>query len=296
MAKRKGRPGSDRAIAQDAVKALVANIRFASVDDPVKTITLTSSVPNEGKTSIAVLLARTLASAGKDVLLVECDTRHRSLATALGAHSRGGLYGVLAEQVDLRDAVVSTPTRGVSFLDCEPRLPNPDGILSSRRFQLLAQRLRQAYDYVVFDTPPLVTFVDGAIVGSVTDATLLVARQDYVRRDDLVASYAQLQKAGANVIGVVMNYCENEMSDYYNYYARGERAERHEGAEAPEEAPVSVPRSESVRVPRVVPVPDPSSTSPSAPVAHPAGRVSPGSTAQFLAGTNYVARGVSDEE
>ena len=85
-------------VVQNAAKTLLANIRFASVDTPVHTLVITSSVPNEGKSTVCVNLAEAIATSGKSVLLVECDMRRRSLADLLGVHARTGIYGVLAEQ------------------------------------------------------------------------------------------------------------------------------------------------------------------------------------------------------
>ena len=157
---------SDRVLMQNAVKTLAANIRFASVDHPVRTIVITSSVPNEGKSTIAIELASAMASDDKSVLLVECDMRRRNLAAMIGAHARHGIYSVLSGQVALSDAVVRTATPGVFFLDSEPNIPSPVDILSSHSFRSFVEGLGQDYDYVIFDTPPLSAFVDASVISS----------------------------------------------------------------------------------------------------------------------------------
>lgn len=162
----------DRVFIQNAVRTLATNIRFASVDNPVRSIVVTSSIPNEGKTTIATNLAQALASGGKTVLIVECDIRRRSPAVTLGTHARNGIYAVLSGQVDLDDAVVRTFTRNVWFLDSEPHIPNPVDILGSKRFHSFIERLKDEYDYVVLDTPPLSAFIDAAVIGSIADGTL----------------------------------------------------------------------------------------------------------------------------
>ena len=96
MARKKG--GADKLVVQNAAKTLLANIRFASVDNPIRTLVITSSVPNEGKTTVAVNLAQAIATSGKRVLLVECDMRRRSLADMLGVRAQAGIYAVLADQ------------------------------------------------------------------------------------------------------------------------------------------------------------------------------------------------------
>lgn len=288
MPRRSNRGTNDTVFLLNAVKTLVANIRFASVDNPVKTIVVTSSIPNEGKSTISIELARALAAGGKDVLIVEGDLRRRTLAGMLGVHPRNGIYSVLSGQVALDEAVVSVGGKSsLWFLDAEPHIPNPVDIFSSRRFHRFVDSLRRTYDYVIFDTPPLSTFVDAAVLGSVADGTLLVVREDFVKREDLVASYDQLRKAEANVIGAVLNCCDTKRGDYYySYYEQGAAQAGEKDLDAPvisrapaepEPAPTPAPRDSGLR-----PLPQDA-------------RIAPDSTAQFLSGTHYQPRSYEDE-
>ena len=120
MAKAKN---TDKLVVQNAAKTLLANIRFASVDDPIRTITVTSSIPNEGKSTVSINLAQAIATSGKSVLLVEADMRRRSLSDMLGVRSRGGLYAVLSEQISIDQAIVETGQKNFYFLDAEPHIP-----------------------------------------------------------------------------------------------------------------------------------------------------------------------------
>lgn len=209
---------SSAASVQNAAKTLFANIRFASVDDPIVSVAVTSSVPNEGKSTVSLQLAQAIASSGKQILLVECDMRRRTLANMLGAHATRGLYSVLAGRVPLQDAVVATQQQNMYFLDVEPQIPNPADLISSKRFYKFMLEAEKLFDYVVYDTPPVGTFVDAAILARQVDATVLVVRENYTKRADLQDAYEQLQKADANVVGVVMNFCKVEKSDYYYAY------------------------------------------------------------------------------
>ena len=228
---RKKKASSDALVVQNAAKTLLANIRFASVDRPVKSIVLTSSVPNEGKSTVAYNLAQAIASSGKRTLIVECDMRRRSLADMVGARARHGIYAVLSGQVELDEALVATSHRNLFFLDSEPHIPNPADILSSQRFRKLVAQMESDFDYVVIDTPPVGTFVDAAIIAALADATALVVRERFVKRAELQNAYDQLKKADANVIGVIMNMCEAESSEYnYAYYNKeGKRVRKSEG-------------------------------------------------------------------
>ena len=222
MAKR-SRYASDQNSMQNAAKTLKANIQFASVDNPVQSVLLTSSVPDEGKSTIAINLAQTIAQSGKSVLLVECDMRRRTIASMIGVHAKAGLYAVLSEQATLEEAVVPLSQSYMYFLDAEPHIPNPADILSSKRFKRLVATLESKYDYVIFDTPPVGAFIDAAILSQNVDATVFVVRREFAKRSEVMAAFDQLKKAGANVIGTVLNYCETNQSGYYysNYYADG---------------------------------------------------------------------------
>lgn len=206
-------------VVQNSIKTLLANIRFASVDDPVRSLVITSSVPNEGKTTIAAQLASAIAAGGKNVLLVECDMRRRSLAAHLNVHCKAGLHAVLADEAGLAQAVAPVPGQeGLYFLDAEPHIPNPADLLSSKRFGRFIGTVSREFDFVLFDTPPVGTFVDAAILSTLVDATVLVVRDNFTKRGQVKDAYDQLCKAEANVIGVVLNDCEVESSEYYYAY------------------------------------------------------------------------------
>lgn len=202
----------------NSAKTLLANIRFMDVDHPVHTMAITSAVPNEGKTFVAANLASAIATSGKTCLLVECDMRRRSMSKVLGVHAQHGIYSVMAGEVPLQEAAVPTQTPNLFFLDSEPRIPNPSDLLNSNRFSNLVDLARNNFDYVLFDTPPVCTFVDAAVLGTKVDAVFMVVREGFTRKQEVVAAANQLKKSGCNLAGMVMNYCERGSSEYYYYY------------------------------------------------------------------------------
>ncbi len=221
---------AERILFLNAIKTLAANIRFASIDNPIRVVGVTSSIPSEGKSTTAYALAQAFASGGEKVLLLDCDFRGRSLATKIGVHPAAGIYSVLTGQVELDDAVVKVSNNELYYLDCEPQIPNPLDVLSSRRFAKLISHLRTKYAYMVIDTPPLSAFVDGAVVSQNVDGMLLVVRQDFVKREQVLGAYDQLRKAGANVIGTVLNYCKSERNEYL-YHSRYSSSDLDESAD-----------------------------------------------------------------
>lgn len=244
MAKKK-KTGTNLLEVQNAAKTLFANIRFMSPDNPIRSIVMTSSVPNEGKSTASLELARAIATSGKTVLLVEADMRRRTMASLLGVHAAAGVYAVLSDQVQLRDAVVNTDTPNLYFLGTEPNIPNPADIISSKRFHRLVDRLSEAYDYVIYDMPPVGTFVDAAILSTLVDGTVMVVKPGEVKRTELADAYEQLQKAGANVLGICATFCEGTGSEYYYaYYTKdGDRVDPDKIERKAERAQQSAPRA-----------------------------------------------------
>lgn len=226
----------------NAAQTLFANIRFMSVDNPVHVLAVTSSVPNEGKTFVSMNLASAIAASGASTLLVECDMRRRSMAARIGVHAQYGIYSVMTGQVSLEQAAVRTPTKNLYFLDAEPHIPNPSNILNSHHFQSFLDNARSRFDYVVFDTPPVTTFVDAAVLGTKVDAVLLVARENFVKRAELQQAVDQLRASNCNLAGVVMNGCDfGKGNSYYSYYYENGEGGRRNRAEEESSAPKFMP-------------------------------------------------------
>ena len=196
-------------------EAILANIRFAGIDEPIKTIVVTSSGANEGKTTTALSLAMAMAKSGKRTLIVDCDMRRRSLGKVLNIHPQAGIYAVLSGQIPLKRVVTPTDTQNLYFLDCEPNVSNPSDLLSTKRFAALLATLRNAFDYVVVDTPPLSLFVDAAVVSSQVDGVVMVVRQRSAKKRAVKDALVQLASANANVLGLVLTFTQKGDDDYY---------------------------------------------------------------------------------
>ncbi len=205
----------------DSAQSLLANIRFTDVDHPIHTVVITSSIPNEGKTFVSVNLAKAMAGAGRTCLLVEGDLRKRSLAATIGVHPRHGIYSVISGRRPIEEVAAPTAQKGLFFLDAEPRIPDPPDFLGSEHYERFLADMADRFDYVVIDTPPVGTFVDAAVVAAKADATFLVLRENFTKRNILRHAVEQLTTAGARVKGVIMNDCDTtdaNASSYYGYY------------------------------------------------------------------------------
>ncbi len=193
----------------DAISTLYANIRFAERENPIRSIAITSATAGEGKSFIALQLAKAMAQSGKKTLLVDANCHAPVLAGQLGVTAARGIAEIVASEADLSEAVSGTKTTDLAFLNGGSGLAAPADLFGTDAFAEMVKGVSAAYDYMIFDTPALDPYIDAAVLASVVDATVLVVRQHAVSRDAVAAACDQLGKAHAHVIGVALNDCED---------------------------------------------------------------------------------------
>jgi len=185
-------------------RQLRANLQFADLDHHPRVIAITSSVPTEGKTMVAMNLASTLAEAGFTVCLVDADLRRPTVAKTLGLASPVGLTSVLIGQITLSEALQSAGTN-FYVLSSGPTPPNPSEVLASSYVREVVRSLLDLVDYVVLDTAPLLPVADGSEVAALADGTLLVARHKLTTDAQVKRAMVSLTGVGATLMGVVLN-------------------------------------------------------------------------------------------
>jgi capsular exopolysaccharide synthesis family protein len=194
----------NRNIRAENFRQLRANLQFANVDEHPRVIAVTSSIPDEGKTTVAINLASTLAEAGFSVCLVDADLRRPTVATVLGLVSNVGLTTVLIQQVDLKD-VLQHAGSSLYVLASGPTPPNPSEVLASSYVRDVIRSLLETVDYVVIDTAPLLPVADGSEVAALADGTLLVARHGLTTDTNVERAVRTLRRVDAKLLGVVLN-------------------------------------------------------------------------------------------
>lgn len=207
--------------AAEAFRRLRTNIQFLSVDYPPRTIVITSSVATEGKSETAVNLSLALAESGSSVLLVEADLRRPRVVNYMTMPDKVGLTNVLSGQATFEDVVQDTRHDGVDLLACGPLPPNPSELLASEVAETLFSNLRELYDYVVIDSPPLLPVTDGALLARVADGALLVVRANRTTTDQVAQAADNLKRADANLLGVISvanSPAPKRSSSYYETY------------------------------------------------------------------------------
>lgn len=210
--------------AREAFKRLRTNVLISLGEQSEKTshiIGVTSSLPSEGKSTVAINLAYSLAELGKSVLLLDCDLRRPTIHANVGARQTPGMTEVLTGKEDLNNTVIryKSATNGTFFdLITSGELPdNPSEILNSRHFRQLLEAAGKAYDLVLLDLPPVNAVIDAAVVCKHTDGLLLVIRENHCPKFVLNDCIEQLQYAKTNILGFVMNGSINGSGKHYKY-------------------------------------------------------------------------------
>jgi receptor protein-tyrosine kinase len=191
-------------VASEAYRTLRTNLLYAFVDNPPKVIVFTSPGRREGKSITCANLGVVLAQAGRSALIVDCDLRKPAMHQVFGLDNSRGLITVLVKEGSLQDTW-HEPIEGLKVLTVGPAPPNPAEVLSTQRFAELVGQVREEFDYVLLDGPPVGPVSDSAILSVHADGALLVVDATNTRKVAVRQSVRSLEAVGANVLGVVMN-------------------------------------------------------------------------------------------
>lgn len=209
------------AVRAESFRKIRTGLQFAGVDKPIQVLAVSSSLPGEGKTSTAINIAVVTAEAGKRVLIIDCDMRRPQVAEYTGLSGAVGLTDVLAGRADLQELVQSWGEHGLDVLVCGSLPPNPSELLSSHAMSDLVSGLRQHYDLIVLDTPPLAPVTDAAVAATFSDGLLLVVRQRRTSRAHVQSALRALQAVDARVVGTVLTMVRGRgTDDGYTPYAQ----------------------------------------------------------------------------
>ena len=191
----------------EGLNQLKTNLAFCGKD--IKVITMTSSVPNEGKSSVSLSLSRTLAESGKKILMVDADLRKSVMAARY--HIQGidkGLSHYLTGQAEVE---------GLCITVAGPLTPDPTSILDSEQFEQFIENVRDMFDYVIIDAPPLGVVIDAVIIGKYTDGAVIVIEQGVIKRKIVQDVIKQLKRGEVRILGAVLNKVDERIGAYGNY-------------------------------------------------------------------------------
>lgn len=213
----------------EAFRGLRTAIHFSSLRRDTKVVMITSSFPGEGKSTIAANLGLTFAQAGNRVLLIDCDLRRPSLNT-LFEHSRSpGITEVLAGDISLEKALHKTDIENISLLSAGTIPPNPAELLCSDSMRDLLAGLRETYDIVIIDAPPVIPVTDAPLLTAFTDMVVVVVESGRIPAKAAQRMKELLLSVQAPVAGFVLNDRNSLFSDTYGYYGKGYYGRRYYG-------------------------------------------------------------------
>ncbi|UZJ79336.1 CpsD/CapB family tyrosine-protein kinase [Fictibacillus sp. KU28468] len=199
-------------------RTIRTNIQFSSVDHENRVLMVTSAGPAEGKSTTVANLAVVLAQQGKSVLLVDGDLRKPTVHYTFKVSNIHGITNVLTRQLSLDDAVQRTKVEELFVLPSGPIPPNPSELLNSKAMEMMVEDASQKYDYVLFDSPPVLAVTDAQVLSSHCDGVVLVTSSGQTEKDEALKAKELLENANAKILGVVLNGKESNSTNYYYYY------------------------------------------------------------------------------
>jgi succinoglycan biosynthesis transport protein ExoP len=206
----------------ECCRTIRTNLTFMSADRPRKTIVVTSASPREGKTTVTMSLAISLAQSGKRILVVDTDLRRPRLHRALGKTLARGVTSVLVGEHTVQEAIQETDIPNLSVLASGPIPPNPSELLHTDQFRQLITDLAKNFDHVILDSPPLAAVTDASIIAPQVDSTILVIHAQRTTRDAVRSALRQLRDVNVQLTGGVLNEVDLSAQSYgagsYYYY------------------------------------------------------------------------------
>ena len=218
----------------EAFRALRTNIQYSQVDTPVKTLIVSSPNPGEGKSTVAANLAVSYANAEKKVLIVDADLRKPTLHTILDLNKKPGLSNILFENIDLTKGIQNTVVDNLYAISCGDIPANPADLLGSTKFRKLFDTLKEQFDIIIFDTPPLMAATDASVLSTLCDGMIIVTSARRTKVEELKVSVESVENVQGRVFGTVLNKFDSRDSygttytmQYYKYGSYGQSSNGH---------------------------------------------------------------------
>lgn len=203
---------------REAYNILSHNIKLGSLDQKVRSVMVTSSIPSEGKTHVAANLAINLAMTGKNVLLVDTDYPRPDVYHVFGLENEIGLTEVVMGEATIEEVLKPSGIDGLWVITTGPRPPSTTQLFESNQMKEFIKEAEKLFDMIIFDTPPLFSLNDPVILGALVDRTIVVASAGDVSKQMLKQAMGTLERSNNRVLGIVLNKVQMEGTHYYYYY------------------------------------------------------------------------------
>ena len=204
----------------EAYRTLRTNLQFSKIENDLKTILITSSGPKEGKSTTAANLAIAMAQAGRDVVLIDADLRRPVVHSIFNMDKDNGITNCLMGTISFDELPKKTFMDNLSVITSGVLPPNPSELLASKKMEELLKQLKNRFEIVIIDSPPVVAVTDAAILSTKVDGTILVVASEQTNRDALKRAYSLLDSVETRLLGVLLNGVDVEgmYGSYYYYY------------------------------------------------------------------------------
>lgn len=208
-----------KSVISESYRTLRTNIHFSSFDKRIKTIIVTSSVPGEGKSTICANLAVVMAENGYKTILIDCDQRSPRQHKLFNTSNEKGLSDLLVGNIEFSEAVQKTEVPYLNIITSGTKPPNPSELVASEKMKNFIENLKEAYDYIILDTPPVIIVTDAQLLSTYADGCVLVVASSEVEKAAAVKAKELLEKVNAKILGVVLNKVNvKHKGSYYHYY------------------------------------------------------------------------------
>ncbi|NJN02355.1 MAG: polysaccharide biosynthesis tyrosine autokinase [Leptolyngbyaceae cyanobacterium RM1_1_2] len=214
----------------EAFRALHASIRFLGSDKPVRSLTISSALSGDGKSTVAINLAETAAAMGQRVLLIDADLRQPQIHTRLGLPNFRGLSNLISARLSLRQVIQQSPKHENLYVITSGSIPpDPTKLLASQKMKHLVNRVDKVFDLIIYDTPPLASLVDASLLATHMDGVVLVVSLDKTHSPALMQTLERLKLSRIPILGTVINGVKRSAMPSYDYYYH----QRHSLSEEP---------------------------------------------------------------
>ncbi|MGT2829542.1 tyrosine-protein kinase [Streptococcus hillyeri] len=201
---------------EEYCNSIRTNIQFSGQD--IRVIALTSVQPGEGKSTTSTNLAVSFAQAGFKTLLIDADTRNSVLSGTFKATGKvNGLTSYLSGNSYLSEAICETNVPNLSVVPSGKTAPNPTTLLQNTNFTSMIDSLKEYYDYIIIDTPPIGLVIDAAIIAQKCDGTIIVIEAGAIKRKFIKKAKEQMEQSGATFLGIVLNKVDSQLDSYGTY-------------------------------------------------------------------------------
>jgi polysaccharide biosynthesis transport protein len=214
-----------RSVLAECCRTIRTNLAFMSATEELRTLVVTSAGPSEGKTTTSLSIAIAIAQGGSRTIIVDTDMRRPRLHKVLDVPADKGVTSVLIGEAKLEDCIYETIVPGLFVLPSGPIPPNPSELLHTPQFGKLVADLREQFQRVIFDSPPVGVVTDGAVIAPQVDGVIWVARAGVAQRDSVARTMRQIRDVRGRLVGAVLNAIDPGVqsygSGYYDYQRSG---------------------------------------------------------------------------